>query len=190
MPGGVQKVGDWQKAAKILNGLAGRFHRALIVGLSRTGQMMRDETRKGIRAQAPGGQPFEPLSEFTIANKGSSKALIDDGDLINSITFKVNPEQLSVFVGILRTATSKNEGSGETYLTNIARVHEEGALIPVTPKMRAYFRHRWGINLKASTTHITIPARPFIKPTFEKYAPRAQERFREAVDKVLRGEKM
>lgn len=37
------------------------------------------------------GQPSEwpPLQEATIAAKGSDKALIDTGELINSITYKV-----------------------------------------------------------------------------------------------------
>lgn len=184
----VQKTGDWAKATKILTGLTDRYHKALLVGLSRSGQMLRDETRKGIRNQAPGGQPFEPLTEFTIRNKGSSKALIDHGDLVNSITFKVDPARMAVFVGILRTARSRNPESGEIYLANIGRVHEEGAIIPVTPRMRAFFLYRWGIKLKSSTLYISIPARPFLKPTFEKHGPKAAEEFRELLVKVLRGE--
>lgn len=183
----MQKVGDWDKAAKVLNGLAAKYQAALIKGMHRTGQMFRDEARKGIRNQAPGGQPFEPLSQFTIDNKGSSKALIDHGDLINSITFLVEPQNMAVFVGILRTATSKRADTGEEYLANIARIHEEGALVPVTPKMRAYFKARWGINLKAG--FITIPARPFLLPTFKKHAPQAVKEFRAVVGRVLRGDK-
>lgn len=181
----VQKVGDWYKAAKILNGLSERYQMALLKGLSRTGQMLRDETRKGIRDQAPGGEAFEPLSQFTIRNKGSTKALIDHGDLVNAITFKVIPAQMAVFVGVLRTATSKRADTGEQYLANIARIHELGAIVPVTPKMRAYFRARWGINLRKA--YIVIPARPFLQPTFKAYGPKAVGLFRETIARVLRG---
>lgn len=186
----VRKVGDWDEAAKILDGLAERYRAALVTGLYRAGQVLRDETRKGIRSGAPGGETFAPLSELTIRTKGSSKPLIDYGDLLNSITYQVNKDRLWVFVGVLRTARSKRPDSPhETYLANIARVHEEGAVIPVTPKMRRFFFARWGIRLKASTTHIVIPARPFLRPTFRKYAPEVAKMFRQLVARVLKGER-
>lgn len=53
-------------------------------------------------------------------------------------------------------------------LLTIAGVQEFGAEIPVTPKMRGFFRHAFGVNLKKSTTFISIPSRPFIRQTFEK----------------------
>lgn len=53
-------------------------------------------------------------------------------------------------------------------LLTIAGVQEFGADIPVTPKMRAFFRYAFGISLKAETTFISIPPRPLIRQTFEK----------------------
>ena len=53
-------------------------------------------------------------------------------------------------------------------LLTIANVQEFGASIPVTPKMRAFFRGAFKINLKKSTTVINIPSRPFIRQTVDK----------------------
>lgn len=55
--------------------------------------------------------------------------------------------------------------SGE--LEKIARVHEFGCTIQVTPKMRA-FLHREGLHLKASTGTIVIPERSFIRAGYRQ----------------------
>lgn len=56
----------------------------------------------------------------------------------------------------------------DSELLMIANVQEFGAEIPVTPKMRAFFRGAFKINLKESTKFIKIPSRPFIRQTFRK----------------------
>lgn len=70
-------------------------------------------------------------------------------------------DKYSVRVGIQgEQAQQKHEGST---LTNaeLGAVHEFGATINVTPKMRGYFYHRWGI-LK-SNKPIVIPTRSFLR---------------------------
>lgn len=56
--------------------------------------------------------------------------------------------------------------SGEDIVT-IARVHEYGCEIPVTPKMRAWFAYQ-GFPLKQSTRVIKIPERSFIRTGFDE----------------------
>lgn len=56
--------------------------------------------------------------------------------------------------------------SGE--LGMIAAVHEFGTQIEVTPKMRGWFGAN-GYPLKASTTHINIPERSFIRGGFDEH---------------------
>lgn len=56
----------------------------------------------------------------------------------------------------------------DAQLLTIANVQEFGATIPVTPKMRAFFRGAFKINLKPTTTSINIPSRPFIRQTVDK----------------------
>lgn len=77
--------------------------------------------------------------------------------------FAQNLEKLrgkAVDVGIQSTEDSK--------LLTIANVQEFGAEITVTPKMRGFFWHAFGIRLKKTTTKIIIPERPFVRQTFTK----------------------
>lgn len=49
----------------------------------------------------------------------------------------------------------------------LAAIHEYGCDIPVTPKMRA-FLHSKGLHLSASTTHIRIPERSFLRTGYDE----------------------
>lgn len=57
-------------------------------------------------------------------------------------------------------------GEDNAELLMIATVHEYGATIQVTPKMRAYMAYQ-GMPLKASTTEIKIPERSFMRAAWE-----------------------
>lgn len=177
----MKKVGDWDAALKHMEGMADRFEQAMQTGLKQVGQHVRGEIVKGITQQAPGGQPFAPLSALTIERKGSSKALIDNGDLVGSITYELVDDD-KVFVGLLRTA----KGKGGQPLVNIGRVHEEGCLIPVTQKMRGWFLYNFGVKLRPETTHIRIPARPFLKPVLEAEADNVAKIFQDKVSGVFK----
>lgn len=183
----IEKVGDWTKAARILSQMHSEYMKALRRGLHRTGNMVRTAVVKGIRDQAPGGQKFVPITALTARRKGSSKALIEHGDLMNSITYKVEEGKLAVFIGILRATRGKHKDTGAPYMVDIADVHEFGRIIKVTPKMRAYFRGAFGINLASTTTHIIIPARPFLRPTMEAEKDKVVKEFQRQVQAVIRG---
>lgn len=75
---------------------------------------------------------------------------------------KTFSKKISVRVGIIGAKSSQtHEDSG---LTNaeLGAIHEFGATIPVTKKMRNYL-HSQGIHLKKETTTIEIPARSFLR---------------------------
>ncbi len=110
--------------------------------------LARDQVKKNIINQA---FPWEPLKAATIARKGSSKILIDKGDLVHSITFKMLTPY-AAFIGVLRTARRSN-GQG---LVNIARVHEFGFMGYVT-------------NTVTGTRYLLrIPARSFLRATLDQ----------------------
>lgn len=72
-------------------------------------------------------------------------------------------EELSskaVRIGILSSAGSE--------LLMIANVHEYGCDIHVTDRMRGFFRHEFGVNIKKSTTKIRIPERSFIRSSYDE----------------------
>ncbi|HQN02224.1 MAG TPA: hypothetical protein PLL36_14180, partial [Candidatus Hydrogenedentes bacterium] len=116
------------------------------------------EIQRGIKSQAPGSVPFAKLAESTIDQKGSSKALIDTGFLVNAITQKIMADK--AFVGLLRGTVN---AQGED-MVNIGAVMEYGATI----------QHPSGAT-------IIIPARPFLHPVMEQYRKEIIENYRHAL---------
>jgi len=158
-----ERFGDWEKAKRLLtNGFNQRLAVAIRKATIKNALLLVREIQRGIRSQAPGGKQFAPLAESTIRRKGSSKALIDTGFLVNSITQKILSD--GAFVGLLRTSISKD---GES-VANIAAIMEYGATI----------NHPSG-------AVIVIPPRPFMHPTMLKYHDQIIANYREALLSVL-----
>ena len=164
--------GDWSRLDEILN--PSRIAAGVKQAASRVGNYGASEVKKGIVSGAPGGQKFVPNSPMTTARKGSSKPLIDKGDLVGSITYQV-VDANNVFVGVKKGKE-----------VNIAAVHEFGCTIQVTPKMRAYLHHQ-GVHLKASTQYIVIPPRPFLRPVLlgSEFKAKVAEIYIEAIERMF-----
>ena len=95
---GIERFGDWEKAKQLLtNGFNQRLALAIRKATIKNALLLVREIKRGIRDQAPGGKQFAPLAQVTIDRKGSSKALIDTGFLVNSITQKIMSD--GAFVG-------------------------------------------------------------------------------------------
>lgn len=98
-------------------------------------------------------------------NKQTIKALVN--------LMKDLDQKYSIKVGIIgEDASEKHTGTG---LTNaeLGAVHEFGATIQVTDKMRNYL-HYHGIHLKSDTNNVVIPTRSFLRmpllsPEFKEY---------------------
>ncbi len=160
---GVKRFGDWDKArAKLAGNPGARLALALRQATVKNAILLVREIKRGIRSQAPGGKPFVKLAESTIRRKGSSKALIDTGFLINAITQKIMADR--AFVGLLR-GTANKDGDD---MVNIGAVMEYGATI----------QHPNG-------AVIVIPPRPFLHPVMEKYREQVIENYRAAIRSVL-----
>lgn len=134
-----------------------------------------------VRAQITAGR-YAKNANLTVMIKGSSKPLVDHGDLFRAVT-SVVVDDYQVFIGIVRS-------EGEY---NLAVALHEGVEIRVTPAMRGLFfvlwqasigqmspgaltgraaelweRHPGGWKpLSASTNQIVIPGRPFIEAAFK-----------------------
>lgn len=65
-------------------------------------------------------------------------------------------------------------------------VHEFGAKIPVTDKMRAFLHYK-GVHLKKSTTEIIMPERAWFRPTVDKARPQIITTMEKAIYKPIRG---
>jgi hypothetical protein len=147
--------------------------------------------KKGIRDGAPGGKTFKPLSPFTIwlRSNFSTKPLIDDSNLIDSITHELNGSS-GVWIGVRRGVRRKDNGED---IANIADVHEFGRTIRVTDKMRKGFAARWksidgeGWGIRKETQYIVIPERSFLRATFDsdEFREMATEKMAGALKQVL-----
>ena len=141
-----------------------------------------------------------PPSPLTIASRQlegfrGEKSLIVRGDLRNAIGIVADGDR--VFVGVPRKARNK---SGEA-LVDLAQVQEFGGppvVIPITPKMRkflfAMLRRAGkdpgtggGEGSGRGVVVVQVPARPFLRPAFEKFRQGAQRRFLERVAATLWG---
>lgn len=160
---GVKRFGDWDKArAKLAGNPGARLALALRQATVKNAILLVREIKRGIRSQAPGGKPFVKLAESTIRRKGSSKALIDTGFLINAITQKIMADR--AFVGLLRGTVNKDGDD----MVNIGAVMEYGATI----------QHPNG-------AVIVIPPRPFLHPTMEKHRRQIIENYHHAIRSAL-----
>jgi len=118
-----------------------------------------------------------PNSPLTILIKGSSKPLVDRGDLRQSINLRteITREKVHGGVGVLRTKRSKD---GKV-LWNLAIALHEGFVIKVTPKVRAAvfaeMRKRRGKKTKfvptdpgaAGSKNWKVRGRPFVEDPFK-----------------------
>ena len=166
----------WDRLRRLLDGLEERLRQNARKMLARAGQ----ELASDVRGRILDGKGMKRLHPFTIAQKKSSKPLVDGGDLLGSVGADF-VEDLAVMVGVNRKAADG---------TNLGALHEreEGTRVPVTPRMRAFLASR-GLHLKAATKELFIPGRPFLRPAYRDFRDRkaAEGLAVELVEKTLAG---
>lgn len=169
---GVHLTGDWKQLDTTLKKAPGDITRARRGLLQSEAKFLEGKLRWGIIKQAPGGKRFKPLAQSTIAARRAAgitgnKALIATGELLKGISARKSGR--GWFVGFQ-----------DQNLSRIARLQEEGfgpVVRKMTPKMRRYL---FGVVFKNSPgtgrpgarrgfVTITVPARPFFRPTVAKY---------------------
>jgi phage gpG-like protein len=190
----VSRTGDWARARRLLTAAPQRLQAAIGTAVRQEAHALRNEIVQGLTRQAPGGEPLKPPSPLTIAARqlegfGGSKALIVRGDLRNSITVFVQGDE--AFVGVSRSARSKDGAS----MVDIAKLNEFGGppvIIPITPKMRRFLFALLRQAGKEPTGGsgrgvivVQVPARPFLRPAFDKFREGASRRFLERVAREL-----
>ena len=190
----VSRTGDWARARRLLTAAPQRLQAAIGTAVRQEAHALRNDIVQGLTSQAPGGEPLKPPSPLTIAARqleglGGSKALIVRGDLRNSITVIVQGDE--AFIGVSRSARSKDGAS----MVDLAKLHEFGGppvIIPITPKMRRFL---FALLRKAGKEPtggggrgvivVQVPARPFLRPAFDKFREGASRRFLERVAREL-----
>ncbi len=159
---GAGRIGDWNKVRNLTTALDKKLQVAIYKATVKNAFLLKKEITQGIKKQSPGGEAFTPLKDATKKRKGSSKALIDTGFLINAITVLLMKDK--AFIGLLRTAINK---SGDS-VANIGAIMEYGATIN---------RPGGGV--------IIIPARPFLHPVIEKFRDQVVKNYLGAIKDVL-----
>ena len=190
----VMRTGDWARARQLLAAGPQRLRSAIGVAIRREAQGLRNEIVQGLTSQAPGGEPIKPPAPLTLAARqlegfGGTKALLVRGDLRNSISVISDGDE--VFVGVLRTA----KGSTGESLADIAQLQEFGGppvIIPITPKMRRFLfvlLKRAGVTPSGGSGRgvvvTQVPARPFLRPAFEKFRVGGGRRLLERIAEQL-----
>ena len=199
----IDRTGPWKKTRELLITGPALITRAADRAVRQEAELLRKEIVKGLNSQAPGGNRFKPLSKTTLAVRRSQgfrgrKALIRSGALRRSIS-AVHTRQGS-FVGVLRSARSAD---GKR-LTDIAQVQEFGSrpiVIRVSDKMRKAIMAKLregGLRVRGAAQQgpgklstglliVQIPARPFLRPVFEKFAQGADKRMEKRMAGLLSG---
>lgn len=188
------KTGDWALARRVLTGGAGKLRAAIETAMRQEAEGLRNEIVQGITSQAPGGEPFKPLSPLTIATRklkgrGGTKALIESASMRNSVRVVFRSSELAAFVGVPRAA-----GGGKR--VSIAKLHEFGGppvIQPITPKMRRFLFALYKKAGKEPDTDAAgrgvvvhqIPPRPFLRPAFARWSKGVKQRFHARVAKSL-----
>ena len=190
----VSRTGDWARARRLLTAAPQRLQAAIGTAVRQEAHALRNQIVQGLTSQSPGGEPLKPPSPLTIAARelegvGGTKALIVRGDLRNSITVVVQGDE--AFIGVSRSARSKDGAS----MVDLAKLHEFGGppvIIPMTPKMRRFLFALLRQAGKEPTGGsgrgvivVQVPARPFLRPAFDKFREGASRRFLERVAREL-----
>ena len=103
-----------------------------------------------------------PNAPLTVKLKGHGIQFLDTGTyltLFNIYKQKLSSGDLNLFVGIPSGVTNKR---GYLY-TDIAKILEYGAFVPITDKTRRFFDTRFAIELPDYKYAFRIPPRPHIR---------------------------
>jgi hypothetical protein len=125
---GVELIGDWKGFVQGLDSEA--FTRRLQGELRKANELIGKRFQRQARALIRGGA-YAPNSPMTIILKGSSKPLLDRGDLFQAITYEVESSYV-VQVGVIKARLKGPDA------LDIAWILHEGATINVEqhPKVR------------------------------------------------------
>lgn len=139
-----------------------------------------------------------PNSPLTVLIKGSSRPLVDRGDLRQGITTEVEVSRGRVrgAVGVLRRRRQRRAKGGQARkLTNVAAALHEGFVVRVTPAVRAAvfaeLKKRRGRGVRATAgggaRTWKVRGRPFIREPLEDAKDRLVDILGDGVETTLKG---
>ncbi len=132
------------------------------------------KVRHNLETQGRGGEP-PPLSYATREIYRQTQEP-DGSGIINHLTLEFQRRD-NRYIATL--------GIPEGRPTMIAKVQDQGATIPVTERMRAYFAV-FGIYLKPTTTHINVPGRKFWEIALRESRKESQAKLKGLLKEIFR----
>lgn len=161
--------GDWNKLSRLLDRtlLGDAVESAFGEAIGKNSELLRRNIVVGIRNQRP---EWPDIQEATKRRKGSSKILIDSGEMMGAVRTK-QLTKVSAFVGIPAGVRNKRRKGGRMTIA------EYGA------------KHEFGMAVK-SGGGARIVKRQFIKPAYDESFKPMEENFfaagKKAITDVLR----
>jgi len=123
--------------------------------------------------EAMASQSLAPLSQITVALKGTNTLLVESGTLKSAIVAR--QEGPNVFYGGIDVDVKNEKGMSMGWL---ATLHQSGYTIEVTPAIRQLFKSI-GVNLREDTRVLVVPPRPFVMMGLEKAIEEIRKSFLE-----------
>lgn len=205
---GYTPTAGWGRFRAILRGA--QFTAALEKNIGMATRFNALQVQKAIRQNIKHAAST-PNAALTILIKGSSKPLVDHGDLFQAISHQIITPY-SAFVGVLKK-------ENDEHVTDLIKTLHDGGTIPVTPAMRGLFFYLWKLTtgaltrdkvtegrlteiydriegtgkiiypLKDTTTAIHIRPRPFMKEVFDdkEIAKYCKINWTKAIDSAIKG---
>lgn len=153
----IRKFGDWDKLSKGLARINSQVDETKTRVVKKAAVIGQTLIRKNlVSGGALVGKPFEPNSAVTVDLKGSSKPLIDTGDMMGSVGVRMIDSETAT-VGVLKETVSG---------VSIGWLHEKGT------------------NRAGRGNKVTIPPRPWITPVAESQM--LQDKVREMAEQELK----
>lgn len=146
----IAKFGQWDQARRAVVGMSTRASAAMNAANKQEAHLFRALVVRAFNTRGKSnGTAWPKIAESTRKKKGSTKPLVDRGDLRNSVVVVVQGDE--AFVGV----TSKTRNKKGELMANIAAVHEGGKTIV----------QKRGDKL----TVIKIPKRSFLEATAKQH---------------------
>ena len=181
--------GDWDAFDRMLDGNA--FGKRLKVELRSAYKRLGQYARALIRRRITVAQRYKENSLVTELLKGGTTPVRDKGRMYGSIEFEVRDGPNGEVELVVFVKNSPKTSSGRT----IAEIIHDGAVIRVTPKMRAFLfalLARKGVLDQLPPTgpakqYWVIPARPFIREPMSSpvYLKRVESEVKDATERAF-----